>query len=142
MSDTWSLQRALPALRNGISSLLRLTPLLVALGTFVLVVLQLVNGLPAEAIVETAIGGFLVATPVAALLFWPTPSFVPELDLGIGADGSTAETPDGPVSTLRDRYARGEISRETFERRLDGLVETEDVTAVPGDERELHRETE
>ncbi|MFC7057697.1 SHOCT domain-containing protein [Halovenus salina] len=32
-----------------------------------------------------------------------------------------------PVETLRDRYARGEIDQAEFERRLDYLVETEDL---------------
>jgi len=32
-----------------------------------------------------------------------------------------------PVETLRDRYARGEIDQAEFERRLDYLVETEEL---------------
>ncbi|KYH26600.1 hypothetical protein HAPAU_16990 [Halalkalicoccus paucihalophilus] len=33
--------------------------------------------------------------------------------------------PDDPLSVLRERYARGEIGDEEFERRLDRLLETE-----------------
>ena len=32
---------------------------------------------------------------------------------------------DGPLATLRDRYARGDIDDEEFERRVEGLLETE-----------------
>lgn len=72
---------------------------------------------------------------------------------------SRTETPQptprkDPVETLRDRYARGEIDQVEFERRLEYLVETEDiefdVTAELGQldserqttapERELERE--
>ncbi|WP_425498491.1 SHOCT domain-containing protein [Haloprofundus halobius] len=37
---------------------------------------------------------------------------------------STAEETD-PLVTLRERYARGELSDETFERKLERLLETE-----------------
>lgn len=50
------------------------------------------------------------------------------------ADESRADAGDDPVAVLRERYARGRIDEEEFERRLDRLLATE-----PG---ELHRERE
>jgi uncharacterized membrane protein len=50
------------------------------------------------------------------------------------------ETVDGdPVELLRERYARGDLSKEEFEARLDRLLETEDLSAAEstGPEREL-----
>jgi len=57
--------------------------------------------------------------------------------VGTAADadeGTTAE--DDPLTVLRDRYARGEIDRDEFERRLDDLLETDPV------ERERERDGE
>jgi hypothetical protein len=44
--------------------------------------------------------------------------------------GSTAET--DPLETLRERYARGEIDEQEFERRLEDLIGTEDGPERPG----------
>ena len=41
---------------------------------------------------------------------------------------SSGESAD-PVEALRGRYARGEIDEAEFERRLDGLLETEHLSA-------------
>lgn len=37
---------------------------------------------------------------------------------------------DDPLETLRNRYARGELTDEEFERRLDRLLETETIEAA------------
>ena len=50
------------------------------------------------------------------------------------------ETVDGdPVELLRERYARGDLSKEEFEARLDRLLETEPMSAAESSdtEREL-----
>lgn len=42
----------------------------------------------------------------------------------------TTDVGDGALATLRDRYARGEIDEEEFERRLGALLETESLDDV------------
>ncbi|MFC6974571.1 SHOCT domain-containing protein [Halomicroarcula sp. GCM10025709] len=44
-----------------------------------------------------------------------------------GADEQTATSGQSPVEQLRERYARGEIGEDEFERRLERLLETEQV---------------
>jgi hypothetical protein len=47
--------------------------------------------------------------------------------LGWWTPGSAdRESEDGALSTLRERYASGEIDETEFERRVEGLLETED----------------
>lgn len=50
-------------------------------------------------------------------------------------DDDTASTveddnPEDPLETLRARYARGELTDEAFERKLDRLLETEVIEAA------------
>lgn len=53
-------------------------------------------------------------------------------------DAATATEPD-PLDTLRERYARGEIDEIEFERRVEGLIGTEDgpegIRSVASDDR-------
>ena len=42
-------------------------------------------------------------------------------------DDAASATAERPVAALRDRYASGEIDEAEFERRLDRLLETEDL---------------
>ncbi len=42
------------------------------------------------------------------------------------AGPSSEKTREDPLVVLRERYARGEIEHEEFERTLDGLLRTED----------------
>jgi hypothetical protein len=52
------------------------------------------------------------------------------------AVGEGLETPEAdPEAILQRRYAEGEISRETFERRLDDLLAADADRRVPGDGR-------
>jgi uncharacterized membrane protein len=52
------------------------------------------------------------------------------------------ETVDDALATLRDRYARGELSDEAFERKLEALLETETPeTARDAVERRRERES-
>jgi hypothetical protein len=91
--------------------------------------------------------GWLLLTPASAILFGaPTPPAPPgqtqmwddeevdklvqermkeEMEEAIGeSDGRSSVD---PVEELRNRYARGEIDELELERRLDALLETEDV---------------
>ena len=114
--------------RGAIEKGLALVPVRLALATGVIALLQVVNGLPAETVIETLIVGWLLATPVAALVLWPLPDAVPVPSLGTAtasADDVDADAED-PVQVLRDRYATGEIGQEEFERRLDDLLATEE----------------
>ncbi|MFW6317220.1 MAG: SHOCT domain-containing protein [Halorubrum sp.] len=87
----------------------------------------------------TFVLGFFVIIPLALLLG----EDFPLVEAG-EADGESASATDDPLATLRERYATGEIGDEEFERRLERLLETEEladrVDAGAADRRE--RETE
>jgi hypothetical protein len=84
--------------------------------------------------------GWLVLTPLSAILFDvddeaegtleppspPRPSEWSEADADQSATGGSESTQDA-LETLRDRYARGELSEEQFERKLEKLLQTETV---------------
>lgn len=96
----------------------------------------------------TFVLGFFVIIPLALLLGEDFPLVESE-----GADGdlaSSTATAEDSLATLRERYATGEIDEAEFERRLDRLLETEEladrVDAGGGDRRgsrdRRERETE
>jgi uncharacterized membrane protein len=80
--------------------------------------------------------GWLVLTPLSAILFdvddeadhahEPTsPPTMSEED--VEASTESGESTQDALDTLRDRYARGELSEEQFERKLEKLLQTETV---------------
>lgn len=73
----------------------------------------------------TFILGFFVLIPLVLLLGSEFPLVEPADPDGEPAS-STAGTED-PLATLRERYASGEIDEEEFERKLDRLLETEEL---------------
>ena len=86
--------------------------------------------------------GLFIVLPVLHTLARPIPE---------SAGQTTAdESGDDPaLDALRERYARGEIDEREFERRLDRLLETEDIertdrdeSSVTGVRRTLEREIE
>ncbi|WP_144922020.1 SHOCT domain-containing protein [Halorubrum salsamenti] len=90
----------------------------------------------------TFILGFFVLIPLVALLGEDFPLVESET-----ADGESASaTEDDPLATLRERYATGEIGEEEFERKLDRLLETEQledrVDGRSDRERERERDAE
>lgn len=98
--------------------------------------------------------GYAVVVPIVAVLTGAGDED-DEVDVADGRTGretaSTADrTPDSTVDALdrlRDRYARGELTDEQFERKLDRLLETETLEdardyAARTDGREAVRERE
>ncbi len=95
--------------------------------------------------------GWTVGFDVAAVVFvvgWlalvPGPGVLREWlgeddDLAARA-GAATEPREDPLETLRERYARGEIGDEEFERRLEELVATENGPERPKAEREREPE--
>lgn len=67
--------------------------------------------------------GFFMVIPLIALLGERFPLVESSKDQSKQAAAALPER--DPVETLRDRFARGEISQDEFERRLDYLVATE-----------------
>ncbi|MEZ3142789.1 SHOCT domain-containing protein [Halobaculum sp. MBLA0143] len=93
--------------------------------------------------------GYAFVLPVVAILFGD------EEDVEEYWDGdatvSTTESSDrtdeeqstaDALDTLRDRYARGELTEEQFERKLDRLLETETVEDASEHRRRAERERE
>lgn len=102
----------------------RLMGLIVALSfglTSLFAVLELGVLVPA-----TFVFGFLVLLPVVAILGADAP-FVSSPDTAGTTNVETESTDEGPVVTLQRRYATGEIDEAEFERRLDRLLETEEL---------------
>jgi uncharacterized membrane protein len=65
--------------------------------------------------------GLFVALPVLHTLTRPLPD---------RSDGDAERDADPALTALRERYARGDIDEREFERKLDRLLETEDVETV------------
>jgi len=84
--------------------------------------------------------GFFVLIPLVVLLGDDFPL--------VGTEEPTEESvsaaKDDPLATLRERYATGEIGEEEFERKLDRLLETEELTGgvEDGPTRDQERELE
>lgn len=116
---------------------------LVAVATLPLAALAaiFVSGTAAAAV---AVVGWLFLVPVLAILYEDG-----EFDLETLFDRDDAEESarQDPLDTLRDRYARGELSDEEFEMRLERLLETEGIeipesasgNSAPDRETELTR---
>lgn len=93
--------------------------------------------------------GWVVLTPLADILF----DGDEETDRTTDGEASDDETTEDALETLRDRYARGELTEAQFERTVEGLLETEtledardrlagsaDTVAQDGSERQRERE--
>lgn len=71
--------------------------------------------------------GFAVVLPILGILFGETDTDK-ELDMNrerTTEDDQRTESSTDALTTLRNRYARGALTDETFERKLDRLLETE-----------------
>jgi len=65
--------------------------------------------------------GLFIVLPVLHTLTRPLPD---------PSDGEEERDADPALTALRERYARGDIDEREFERKLDRLLETEDVETV------------
>ncbi|NLV09628.1 MULTISPECIES: SHOCT domain-containing protein [Halomicrobium] len=99
----------------------------VAILTFGLTSLVAVLGAPGSMIAALSILGFFLLLPLIALLGSDFPLVAAE-DAEDGREVEASLDDTDPVEVLRERYARGELSEEEFESRLDRLLATEDVT--------------
>jgi hypothetical protein len=128
------------------SALTRLTPLF-AVVTLPLGILAAMFAGPMTAAVVFVVG-WLLLTPASAILFGPPSSgsmgadeefeqLIQERMHEELRDGSDGHSQEDPVEELRRRYAEGEIDEVELERRLDALLETEDVD--PDDETAIER---
>ncbi len=76
--------------------------------------------------IVTLLAGFLLDEPVASLLRREN------------AERST----DDPVSDLRERYVRGELDQEEFERRLERVLDDDPEVGRDHDSTDGHRDAE
>jgi uncharacterized membrane protein len=108
----------------------------VAILTFGLTAIAAILGAVGSIAAALFVTGFFLAIPLIALLGDDLPL------VAAAEEDEHVEEPvhdDDPVDVLRERYARGELSEEEFESRLDRLLETEELSPdrSADDEREL-----
>lgn len=95
--------------------------------------------------------GYIVLVPVVAILFGDEEDVAEWWEEGAEIEedsDSESVDEDTALGTLRSRYARGELTDEQFERKLERLLETETLEDVEdrerrtreNDERELETE--
>jgi uncharacterized membrane protein len=86
--------------------------------------------------------GYIVLVPVTALLFGDEEDRAEWWDDAseASADHTEDADEDDALAELRNRYARGELTDEQFERKLERLLETETLEDVENDRREIERE--
>lgn len=75
--------------------------------------------------------GYVVIVPIVEMLFGDDESVEDWRDEG-ERDQSAETEPTDALATIRDRYARGELTEEQFERKLEQLLETETLEDVKG----------
>ncbi len=89
--------------------------------------------------------GYIVLVPVTALLFGDEEDVAEWWDEDEANTERERDTESDPLAELRSRYARGELTDEQFERKLERLLETEsieDVEDKTGRTREREHELE
>jgi uncharacterized membrane protein len=88
--------------------------------------------------------GYIVAVPIVALLYGDDDDIDEWLDdheRTESREQDDTETADA-LETLRERYARGELTDDQFERKLDRLLETETLEDVEDRQRRQERDIE
>ncbi|AUV83557.1 hypothetical protein C2R22_19495 [Salinigranum rubrum] len=79
--------------------------------------------------------GFAVVVPIVSILAGEGESETDESPVA-----PSESTGDDPLETLRERYARGDLTEEQFERKLEALLETETLEAAEDRARRRGRE--
>ncbi len=114
----------------GLRRLGVLTPLFAVLTLPVGILAALFVGI--QAAVAVFVVGWLLLVPVSAILFG-APDEEPVIASGdeerAAEESTRTDESEDPIEALRDRYARGEIDEVELERRLEALVEMEDLDA-------------
>ncbi len=88
--------------------------------------------------------GYIVVVPIVALLYGDDDDideWLDDHDRTESREQDDKETEDA-LETLRERYARGELTDEQFERKLDRLLETETLEDVEDRQRRQERDIE
>ncbi|OYR59555.1 SHOCT domain-containing protein [Halorubrum halodurans] len=89
----------------------------------------------------TFVTGFLILLPVVAVLGEDFPLVEPADATAADDERTSGREREDPVATLRTRYATGEIDEAEFERRLERLLETEELDdAIDDGNAETRRE--
>lgn len=90
--------------------------------------------------------GYIAIIPITAMLFGDEEDVEEHWDdatnTTVETESSTESTEEDPLDTLRDRYARGELTDEQFERKLERLLETETLEDVEDRARTIQDEVE
>ena len=107
--------------RRVTKRLLALVPVALALATLGVGLLAASNG-ALDGALWLLVVGWVLLTPLSALLLWDVDLPAVDPRLARGSTTRDASATDGPVATLRERFARGEIDHEEFERRRDRLA--------------------
>lgn len=125
-------------MRPATARLVKTLPAVFAVGTLAVVVLLAVLGFGGLVPVAVVVG-WLLLTPLSGILVYvlgvtgEESEGVPDASLeNVSESGTETDANDDPLATLRNRYARGEIDDAEFERRVERLLETEDVDVPAG----------
>jgi uncharacterized membrane protein len=79
--------------------------------------------------------GYVVLVPVTAMLFGDEKEITEWWDGEADTVGEEETEETDPLEQLRGRYARGELTEEQFERKLDRLLETETLEDIEDEKR-------
>jgi uncharacterized membrane protein len=80
--------------------------------------------------------GYVAVIPVTQMLFGDEDEDEADADVSEGRESSMDTDQQDALQTLRDRYARGELTDEQFERKVERLLETETLEDVEDRARE------
>jgi uncharacterized membrane protein len=85
--------------------------------------------------------GYIVLVPITAILFGDETDVEEYWDGDARGVAESEAAEDDALAELRSRYARGELTDEQFERKLERLLETETLEDI-ADEKRRAREAE
>jgi uncharacterized membrane protein len=94
------------------------------------VVASTVTGLTllvAFGLMAAGVSGFWIAFPVGFGGVLPLAVGLARLSQRADDENEDTSSEDDPIATLRERYARGELTDAEFERRVEHLLETESI---------------